>query len=84
MQIPNSLQPWQLNTTTTRNTNTNTNMNTNTNNETNTNTNTGTNKHTNAYTFYKYIRRSVRSCSQTIPEKVRNSRPINMGFKDWR
>ena len=63
------------------NTNTNTNMNTNTNNETNTNTNTGTNKHTNAYTFYKYIRRSVRSCSQTIPEKVRNSRPINMGFK---
>ena len=27
--------------------------------------------------------RSVRSCSQTIPEKVRNSRPINMGFKGW-
>ena len=25
----------------------------------------------------------VRSCSQTIPEKVRNSRPINMGFKGW-
>ena len=30
-----------------------------------------------------FIRRSVRSCSQTIPEKVRNSRPINMGFKGW-
>ena len=27
--------------------------------------------------------RSVRSCSHTIPEKVRNSRPINMGFKGW-
>ena len=31
----------------------------------------------------KHLRRSVRSCSQTIPEKVRNSRPINMGFKGW-
>ena len=29
------------------------------------------------------LRRSVRSCSHTIPEKVRNSRPINMGFKGW-
>ena len=29
------------------------------------------------------IRRSVRSCSHAIPEKVRNSRPINMGFKGW-
>ena len=28
-------------------------------------------------------RRSVRSCSHTIPKKVRNSRPINMGFKGW-
>ena len=27
--------------------------------------------------------RSVRSCSRTIPEKVRNSRSINMGFKGW-
>ena len=33
--------------------------------------------------FPEYIWRSVRSCSQTIPEKVRNSRPINMGFKGW-
>ena len=29
------------------------------------------------------LRRSVRSCSHTIPEKVRNSRPINMGLKGW-
>ena len=29
------------------------------------------------------IWRSVRSCSQTIPEKVRNSIPINMGFMGW-
>ena len=31
----------------------------------------------------RYIRRSVKSSSHTIPEKVRNSRPINMGFKGW-
>ena len=29
------------------------------------------------------IWRSVRSCSHTIPEKVINSRPMNMGFKGW-
>ena len=29
------------------------------------------------------IWRSVRSSSHTIPEKVRNSRPMNMGFKGW-
>ena len=29
------------------------------------------------------IRRRFRSCSHTIPKKVRNSRPINMGFKGW-
>ena len=33
--------------------------------------------------WYAWLRRSVRSCSQTIPKKVRNSRPINMGFKGW-
>ena len=31
----------------------------------------------------KLLWHSVRSCSHTIPEKVRNSRPINMGFKGW-
>ena len=30
-----------------------------------------------------YLGRSVRSCSHTIPEKVRNSRSINIGFKGW-
>ena len=29
----------------------------------------------------KVLRRSVRSCSQTIPEKVRNSRPIKMDLR---
>ena len=33
--------------------------------------------------IYIVLRRSVRSCSHTIPEKVRNSRPINMGFEGW-
>ena len=30
-----------------------------------------------------WLRRSVRSRSHTIPKKVRNSRPIKMGFKGW-
>ena len=33
--------------------------------------------------WWWWLWRSVRSCSQTIPEKVRNSIPINMGFKGW-
>ena len=33
--------------------------------------------------YISHIIRSVRSCSHTIPEKVRNSRPKNMGFKGW-
>ena len=35
------------------------------------------------YVIMVIIGRSVRSCSHTIPEKVRNSRPIDMGFKGW-
>ena len=33
--------------------------------------------------WVRSLRRSVRSCSHTIPKKVRISRPINMGFKGW-
>ena len=33
--------------------------------------------------FKIWIWRSVRSCSHTIPKKVKNSRPMNMCFKGW-
>ena len=35
------------------------------------------------FCFWLTLWRSVRSCSQTIPEKVRNSISMNMGFKGW-
>ena len=38
---------------------------------------------TNLYVSRFSLGRSVRSCCQTIPEKVRNSRSISMGFKGW-